>query len=102
MGVRIIADEYDKLAVLYCSTSDWAFGPVFYADGLIYASDLAERFIQWLGRDSREYNDEELREKYHEFRLLNWKQCPECYLTLIGGEEKMCDSCFEDKLEEER
>ena len=57
MGVRIIHDDRDDLAVLYCSTSDWAFGPVFYsreredADGNYldtrYAAERAEAFCDW-------------------------------------------------------
>ena len=100
MGVRILHDEDDKLANLYCSTSDWAFGPVFYADGVIGASDFAEAFLKWMNGDVRDYDDETLEMKYCEFQRLNWKECPECYLTLIRGEEKMCDECKEDKINE--
>lgn len=97
MGVRILHDENDKLANLYCSTSDWAFGPVFYADGVIGASDFAEAFLKWIGKDVREYDDEHLEMKYCEFQRLNWKECPECYLTLIKGEESMCEECQNEK-----
>lgn len=47
MGVRIISNSADDLAALYCSTSDFAFGPVFYADDDATASERAEDFCDW-------------------------------------------------------
>jgi hypothetical protein len=43
MGVRIL--EGDGMAVLYCSTSMWAFGPIF-EDG-----DQPQEFLEWLGKN---------------------------------------------------
>ncbi len=40
MGVRILAG--DDNAVLYCSTSDWAFGPLFDSE------EKAQDFLKWL------------------------------------------------------
>jgi len=41
MGCRILKGEEGR-AVLYCSTTDWAFGPVFWS------YEQAERFLAWL------------------------------------------------------
>lgn len=48
MGLRILYDARQDHAALYCSTSDWAFGPVFYGNREIYALERAEAFIRWL------------------------------------------------------
>jgi hypothetical protein len=50
MGVRILYDAHREQAVLYCSTTDWAFGPVFYrTDNIEYdAHDRAQAFLNWL------------------------------------------------------
>jgi len=42
MGCRILAEKHDGRAVLYCSTTGWAFGPVFSS------YEEAERFLTWL------------------------------------------------------
>ena len=51
MGVRILSDRDGKMAALYCSTSDVAFGPVFYdGDAPEYkdADERAAAFLRWL------------------------------------------------------
>lgn len=65
MGVRTIGD-YD-CAAMYCSVTDWAFGPVF---GEVDGHDARERidlFLEWLPLDPRKYSDNELHDKYVEF-----------------------------------
>ncbi len=101
MGVRILKDRYDDLAVLFCSTSEWAFGPVFYknAERNYSASELAKKFLSWLGRDPREYTDDKLRTKYLEFGMLEWKQCSQCFDTLIPATLVLCNTCKEETLE---
>lgn len=60
MGVRII--DGDDGAVLYCSVTMWAFGPVFSG------SIEAQEFLDWLGReDPRVFTDTELRGRYHDW-----------------------------------
>lgn len=44
MAVNILHDVTEDQAVLYCSTSDWAFGPVFYGPD---ADEKAMRFRDW-------------------------------------------------------
>jgi hypothetical protein len=73
MGCRILRNESDTIAELYCSTSDWAFGPVFYAGVGAPASERAKDFLLWLkqhpqrdkavigrGDDPREYTSRDL------------------------------------------
>jgi hypothetical protein len=61
MSVRILEDRESFEACFYCSTSMWAFGPV------MANIEQAEAFLDWLPRDPREYNDNELESKYAEF-----------------------------------
>jgi hypothetical protein len=48
MGVRILNDRDQDLACLFCSTSDVAFGPVFYDGEHGDAEDRAEAFLRWI------------------------------------------------------
>lgn len=70
MGVRILSDtrqDYMNIshACLYCSTSDWAFGPVFYGDDEHDAADRAAAFCRWLDdREPRRMTDVELEQAY--------------------------------------
>ncbi len=48
MGVRIVHDRDQGLAALFCSTSDFAFGPVFSRTREHDADERAEAFLQWL------------------------------------------------------
>lgn len=62
MGVRILEDN-EVGAVLYCSVTDWAFGPIF-AD-----RDEAQAFLDWLPSDPRSLSDGDLDDKFSEFRV---------------------------------
>lgn len=48
MGCHIAHDHDHHVAVLYSSTSDWAFGPVFTDSPYHDAYDRAEAFMRWL------------------------------------------------------
>lgn len=48
MGCHILADQFRNHAVFYCSTSDWAFGPVFTDHDGHDAEERAEAFLRWL------------------------------------------------------
>ena len=65
MGVRIIQGRFDGdsrgYAVLYCSTSMWAFGPVFEDEF------QAQEFLDWLPDDPRSYSDALLESKHVEW-----------------------------------
>ena len=75
MGVRTLRDG--SLAAMYCSTTDTAFGPVFYEEDGHDAEDRIEAFIDWLNPiDARHYTEAELRAKYNDFRAQEneyWK-----------------------------
>ncbi len=55
-----ILEGVDGEVVFYCSTTDWAFGPV------MQSVDEAEAFREWLGRDPRMIED--LQTEYAKFR----------------------------------
>lgn len=42
MGCRILEEREDGRAVLYCSTTGWAVGPVFRS------YEQAQKFLDWL------------------------------------------------------
>jgi phage terminase Nu1 subunit (DNA packaging protein) len=81
MGIRILQGyEHEhsitKSAIMFSSSTDWAFGPVFMDEDDHDAFDRAQMFIEWLPRDAREYEDNELERKYSEFRRVEadlWK-----------------------------
>ncbi len=65
MGVRILEDRKSGEAVFYCSTTDWAFGPVM-KDG-----ETAEAFFKWLNTDPRLMTDSQLEGRWVEFNQQN-------------------------------
>ena len=74
MGVRIIACEHQ--AVMHCTTTEWAFGPVMYDDDYHGADERMELFIEWLQVDPRSIDDNKLEREYHEFLTVEkdlWK-----------------------------
>jgi hypothetical protein len=48
MACHIAHDRQANLALLYCSTTDWAFGPVFLDTDDHDAAERAEAFLRWL------------------------------------------------------
>jgi hypothetical protein len=61
MAVRILESRNGE-SCFYCSTTMWAFGPVF--DDVI----IAEQFLKWLSIDPRQYSDKDLEFVYAKFR----------------------------------
>jgi hypothetical protein len=61
MGVHILEDRESNEAAFYCSTSGWAFGPVFPN------REAAELFLQVYSDDPRRLTDAELSARYSEF-----------------------------------
>jgi hypothetical protein len=96
MGVRILYDSKHGLAALYCSTSDWAFGPVFSDDDEASASDQAEVFSDWLSKDARSYPDQELERK-----LAEWRVLPKCWDHLGMQPCERCEAEAEEQRQEE-
>lgn len=98
MSIRVLTNKDDDMAVLYESCSDWAFGPVIYADG-VSAEKLAEHFIEWAALRSRnrftDWSDAMLESKWVEFSQLGWHECKSCYDTLITSSEVECEKCIQ-------
>ncbi len=65
MSVQILTDTENGHKCLYCTTTMWAFGSIFYED------DDVEDFLEWLPKDARLYTDSELETKIYEWRGLN-------------------------------
>ena len=61
MSTHILSDK-DGQSCLYCSTTEWAFGPIFHT------GEDAEDFLKWLGTDPRHLTDGELEDKVAEWR----------------------------------
>lgn len=64
MSVHILSNRTDDEAAFYCSTSQWAFGPVMPSE------EIAEAFLRTFERpdDPRKYSDAELEKLWSEFR----------------------------------
>jgi len=62
MAVRILTDPVKKYQCMYCSTTMWAFGGIFYAD-----EDIND-FLEWLVIDPRAMPDDELENKISQWR----------------------------------
>jgi hypothetical protein len=80
MGVRILYDPEADVACLYCSTSQWAFGPLFES-----REDAAE-FVAWLrSRSAGEWA------KYDKFKVDDTGRCDPRVLTDRGLEQAVSD-----------
>lgn len=62
MGIEILEDRRDGRAVLYCSNTDWAFGPVFQS------GEEAQAFLDWEDEDPRQYTHQGLESAHSRFR----------------------------------
>jgi hypothetical protein len=75
MGVRIVTNH--EQAVMYCSTTDWAFGPVVSEKNGHDAEERLELFCEFLHpTDPRHFTDDELVSKYNEWLAqeeVQWK-----------------------------
>lgn len=64
MGVRVLANIADDMAVIYCSTSGQAFGPVIECED---AEATALEFLKWLPKDARNFKDADLNNEWYKF-----------------------------------
>ena len=87
MGCRIVYDSEQELAVMYCSTSDMAFGPVFYAENDHDANERVEAFTRWLVTDPRVLDDLDLISKYLEWRAQEITQFANEEAALFADDE---------------
>lgn len=62
MGVSILIDPEHGYQCMYCNTTMWAFGGIFYED------EEVEEFIEWLPKDPRIYKDNELNDLISKWR----------------------------------
>ena len=67
MGCRTISSHMGSVAVMYCSTTMWAFGPVFGDTDVHSADERIEAFMRWLVVDPRSLDDMQLSSKYNDW-----------------------------------
>ena len=69
MGVHVLYDEKNHQACMYCSTSEWAFGPVVYSEN---GRERMHQFLEYIkekrGQDPREMQETQLEALYCDFR----------------------------------
>jgi len=75
MAVEIMSDRHDERAVFICNTTDTVIETPLIEELTegpfpLGAWDVAQRFLQWLDRDLREYEPNERYELYHKFRAV--------------------------------
>lgn len=73
MSVDIVHDSENDVAVLFCDTSMWAFGPVIRGPD---ADEKAHAFLAWFGADPRLLEQDEFEQLWGRFLLE--RVCPEC------------------------
>jgi hypothetical protein len=80
MGVRILSDRETGVACLYCSTTQWAFGPLFES------REDAEEFLAWVrSRSAGEWA------KYDKFKVDDTGRCDPRMLTDSGLKHAVSD-----------
>jgi hypothetical protein len=91
MGVRIMYDPQHEQAALYCSTTDWAFGPVV-GEHRDFDKDPAERleaFCRWLVVDARSLTDSELAARYSAWLAQEATQYARERLEVLAKDEDL-------------
>lgn len=91
MGVQILANQENNTAVLFCSTSMWAFGPVFDSE------EQARAFLKWIVTDPRGIEDSVMERKYLDFCALTKEQQHEAGLCETLGIEYECAICEDQR-----
>jgi hypothetical protein len=86
MGVRILIDKDAGQACLYCSTSDFAFGPVFSDKAGRSADERAEAFLRWINAHPISNPTSRLFGQF-DVRHLEDKDLERAYLTWLVQEE---------------
>ena len=61
MGIGLVGHRETDVVCFYCTTTDWAFGPVMGSE------EEAESFSNYLGCDPRTLTEADLRAKYAAF-----------------------------------
>lgn len=95
MSCGIISNEDDTQAVFYCTSSDWAFGPVM-DDLPAYHSayETADAFREWLPLDPRSYDAATLEKKWCEFATNARRQAE---YTRDDYEADQADAAYDDR-----
>ena len=70
MSISILTDPEHGYQALYCDTTMWAFGGIFYEE-----EDPAE-FLEWLEDDPRFLGDSYLESKITDWRFIKSNEKP--------------------------
>ena len=92
MSVEIMRDEKNGQQIMFCNTTDWAFGPVFHDN------ESAEGFLAWLRVDPRSLTEAELSRKVADWRAAppTW-ECEDCD-TKLKAPADSCPECGSDDI----
>ena len=103
MGCHILTGHAgnDEVEVFFCSTTDWAFGPVM-------PEGHGHLFMDWLAKakgvsDPRRFTlPSDLEKLWHEFQGLVW-ECEDCGAPstelIVDAEDPICQKCREGSAE---
>jgi hypothetical protein len=87
MSVCVLHDEKHDLAALYCSSSDFAFGPVFSANHGKDATERAEAFLRWIDANPKPNATSRLFDRF-DVRHLNDQEISLAYSEWLAQEEQ--------------
>lgn len=98
MGVHILHDQRADQAALFCSTSDWAFGPVFCAQGGKDAYERAQAFLRWLDANPPAPPVGRLLGSRFDVRVMTDKELERAYVQWLGQEKAQyaAEEAFEE------
>ncbi len=104
MGVRILHSEQDEQAVLYCSTTGWAFGPVIGLGPVmpydpVDSVERAEAFLRWLAVDARSLSEKELETRWSDWQAQESTQYARERLEVLEKDEAL-DVLVEEEIAE--
>jgi hypothetical protein len=87
MSVQIMFDRYEEKAALYCSSTDWCFGPVIHEAEGRTAVERAEAFLRWLGVDARTLDDSTLATRWSDWQAQEFVQVDRERLDALERDE---------------
>lgn len=97
MAVEILRNDSGDTACMFCTTSMWAFGPVFQGND---AGKEAVAFLAWCLQDSLRGDPRMMSDKDLENARSYFRRLPRCHVcadagevTALGEDETLCENC---------
>jgi len=95
MSIKILSNRENTISIFYCSTTEFAFGPIVRDSKYDESARLANKFLEWLGEDPRQLKDYDLMSRYAGFLALEWEECRDCFDSLVMKEKgDICQKCL--------